>query len=223
MPDRAVTDSRWAVIDVLKREPEATVDQVAAHLGVTVSAARQQLSTLVDLGLVARREDTPTGRGRPRHRYVVTAEGDRLFPRAYGDLANELLGYLGREDPSRVEGLFADRRDHRIEAARARMEGLDFPGRVAELARILDEDGYLANFREEDDGVFRITEHNCAILDVALHHPGACTSEIEFLRAVLPDASVERVTHIVEGAHACSYEIRPRPDGQGSVSLGTSK
>ena len=210
MTDRGVTDSRWAVIDVLKRQPEATVDDVAAALGVTVSAARQQLTTLVDLGLVARRDAAPAGRGRPRHHYVVTAQGDRLFPRAYGDLANELLGYLGREDPDRVDSLFEDRRDHRIEAALARMEGLDFAGRVAELARILDEDGYLADFRQEGDGRFRITEHNCAILDVALHHPGACRSEIEFLRAVLPDATVERVTHIVEGAHNCSYEVRAR-------------
>ena len=210
MPDRAVTDSRWAVIDVLKRHPEATVEQVAEELGVTVSGARQQLATLVDLGLIARREAAPQGRGRPRHHYVVTAQGDRLFPRAYGDLANELLGYLGREDPARVDSLFADRRDHRIEAALIRLEGLPFPERVAELARILDEDGYLADFRQEGEGLFRITEHNCAILDVALHHPGACSSEIEFLRAALPGATVERVTHIVEGAHACSYEIRAR-------------
>lgn len=214
MADRAVTDSRWAVIDVLKRHPEATAEEVAAHLGVTVSGARQQLATLVDLGLVARHEAAPSGRGRPRHQYVVTAQGDRLFPRAYGDLANELLGYLGRDDPARVDSLFADRRDHRIEAAKERLADLDFAARVEELARILDEDGYLADFREEvdDEGrtLYRVTEHNCAILDVALHHPGACTSEIEFLRAALPDATVERVTHIVEGAHACSYEIRPR-------------
>jgi predicted ArsR family transcriptional regulator len=206
-----VTERRQAVLDVVKRHPGATADVVADELGVTVSAARQQLTALAGLGLlVADTGAAPdAGRGRPQHHYTITQDGDRLFPRAYGELANELLGYLGKQDPDQVEHLFGDRRQHRTQRALARLEGLDLPARVAELAHILDEDGYLAAFEAVDDGTFRITEHNCAILDVALHHPGACSSEIEFLRDVLPGATVERVTHIVEGAHACSYEIRP--------------
>ena len=209
MAEASVTERRQVVLDVVKRFPDATAEDVAERLGVTVSGARQQLTTLAEMGLLQSRVTEPAGRGRPRHLYSVTEDGDRLFPRAYGDLANELLTYLHREDPGRVDALFADRRDQRTERAQQRMAGLDLPAAIAELARILDEDGYLANFSAEADGTFRITEHNCAILDVARHHPGACASEIEFLRAVLPGAQVERVTHIIEGAHACSYEIRP--------------
>jgi predicted ArsR family transcriptional regulator len=55
-----------------------------------------------------------------------------------------------------------------------------------------------------------VTEHNCAILWVASEHPHACSSEIEFIRAVLPDASVERTTHMASGAHSCTYEIARR-------------
>jgi predicted ArsR family transcriptional regulator len=214
MPESAtVTERRQAVLDIVKRHPGCTAEAVAEGLGITVSGARQQLTALARIGLLTSTSDAeggaPAGRGRPQLRYAVTPDGDRLFPRAYGDLANELLGYLERDDPGHVAGLFADRRDHRTERAQARLAGLDLDDRVAELARILDEDGYLAAFERVDDGSFRITEHNCAILDVARHHPGACASEIEFLRAVLPDATVERVTHIIDGAHACSYEVRP--------------
>ena len=206
----SVTERRQAVLDVVKRHPGATAELVAGALEVTVSAARQQLTALAGMGLVesSTEPDEDAGRGRPQHRYSVTEDGDRLFPRAYGDLANELLGFLQRDDPLRVESLFADRRDSRTERALERLGGLNGADRVAELSRILDEDGYLANFAVVDGGVFRITEHNCAILDVARHHPGACASEIEFLRAVLADFEVERITHIIEGAHACSYEIR---------------
>jgi len=45
---------------------------------------------------------------------------------------------------------------------------------------------------------------------VAREHPHACSSEIEFIRAVLPEAEVERTTHMVTGAHSCTYEIRRR-------------
>ena len=54
-----------------------------------------------------------------------------------------------------------------------------------------------------------LRERNCAILDVACNQPGACVSELAFLRAVLPDAEIRRLTHIVAGAPVCAYAIRP--------------
>ena len=32
----------------------------------------------------------------------------------------------------------------------------------------------------------------------------------DFIRAVLPEATVERTQHMVEGARRCAYEVRPR-------------
>jgi DeoR family suf operon transcriptional repressor len=53
-----------------------------------------------------------------------------------------------------------------------------------------------------------VVEHNCAIWAVARRYGQACTSELDFIRAVLPDAHIERVQHMVEGARRCAYEIR---------------
>ncbi len=78
---------------------------------------------------------------------------------------------------------------------------------MAELARILDEDGYLASWEALPDGSYRIVEHNCAVLDVAERYGQACTSEIAFLRQALPDARIERVSHMINGAHSCAYQI----------------
>ena len=36
-----------------------------------------------------------------------------------------------------------------------------------------------------------------------------CASEIDFLRDALPDASVERVAHMLGGQHRCAYRIAP--------------
>jgi DeoR family suf operon transcriptional repressor len=87
--------------------------------------------------------------------------------------------------------------------------GDDFQARVAEVARILDEDGYLAGFEAMPDGTYRIVEHNCAVLDVAERYGQACSSEIAFLRQALPDARIERVSHMIAGAHSCAYEVVP--------------
>jgi DeoR family suf operon transcriptional repressor len=199
------------VLYAVRRRGEATAEQVAEQLGMTVSGARQHLSALARDGYVDVTElPTPEPkRGRRALAYTVTDAADAVFPKAYGELTNELLGYVSDRDPELVDDLFARRREHRIEAAQARLarkRGLG--AKVAELTRILDEDGYLASYEKVAPGVYRIAEHNCAIWAVAQRYGQACSSEIEFIRAVLPEAHVERVQHMIAGARRCAYEVR---------------
>src|SRR3954452_4804858 len=143
-----VSPGRRGVLDALKRDGEATADELAERLGITVAGARQHLAALVDEELVASREAPRAAgeRGRPRLVYALTTRAEPLFPKAYDELANELLRHVAAE--------------------------------VAELTRILDEDGYQAEWQDLGDGRFLIVEHNCAILVVAQRHPEACRSEI---------------------------------------------
>jgi DeoR family suf operon transcriptional repressor len=178
---------------------------------MTPSGARQHLAALVDEGLAeATERPRPAGqRGRPQLEYTVTDKADGLFPKAYGELTNELLGYVADADAGLVDTLFERRRDERVRNATERLAKCrSLKAKVTELARILDDDGYLATW-EEIPGGFRIIEHNCAIWAVAQRYGQACTSEIDFIRTVLPGASVERVQHMVAGAPHCAYEVRP--------------
>lgn len=200
--------TRRALLVTLRKRGEARAEELATELGVTVSAVRQHLQGLAAADLVVHR-DTREGPGRPRRSYRLGAAAEALFPKSYGDLTLELLYHLAEEDPGVVARAFERRRDARVRRVQARLEGLDFDARVAEIARVLDEDGYLADFERADDGSFRIREHNCAILAVAQRHGHACATEISFLREILPDADVSRVAHILSGSHACVYEIRP--------------
>ena len=201
--------TRREILESLKKRGELTADELAAKLGLTTSGVRQHLVGLTSDGLVAHRQ-VREGPGRPRHCYHLTAAADALFPRAYSDLTNELLGYASDDDPELVERLFERRRRRRVEGAVERLAGRDFGAKVEELARILDEDGYLADFQAQPNGTFLITEHNCAILGVARRYGQACSSEIGFLREALPEASIERVQHMIAGAHSCAYEVKPK-------------
>ena len=196
------------LVTALKHAGEATADQLATQLGVTVSAVRQQLDGLAADGLVAWRP-LARGRGRPTHVYHLTRAAEPLFPKAYGGLTTELLGYVAEADPHLVDDIFDRRRQRRLDGAQGRLAATsgDFRARVAELATILDEDGYLASWEALPDGSYRIVEHNCAVLDVAERYGQACSSEIAFLRQALPDARVERVSHMINGAHSCAYQI----------------
>lgn len=199
---------RRAVLTRLKSRGEATAAGLAADLGLTVGAVRQQLGPLGESGLIAHRDERQ-GRGRPRRWYCLTPVAESLFPKRYGQLTNQLLGFIGESDPGLVTTAFERRAEQRRDRAARRLSGQRFEEQVRELTRILDEDGYLADCEQDSDGSWLVTERNCAILDVATHHREACRSELEFLRAVLPDATVDRVAHLLGGARHCAYRIAP--------------
>ena len=212
-PARQLPAGRRAVLYAVRRRGEATSEQVAEQLGITVSGARQHLTALARNGLVdASEAPSTTGkRGRRSLVYSATADADAFFPKAYGELTNELLGYVADTDGALLDDLFAKRREHRIANARVRLEPKPTLGaKVAELTRILDEDGYLASCEKAGPGVYRIVEHNCAIWAVAERYGQACTSELDFIRAALDGADVERVQHMIAGARRCAYEVRAR-------------
>jgi len=211
-PALAALPTTWqTVLRYLKTRGDATAEDLATAAAITLSGVRQHLTALERDGLVTHTEPrASTGTGRPRYLYTLTPTGDALFPRAYAELTNELLHYVEDEDPALLTRLFDRRAQRRLEQCRARTEGLPFPERVSVVARILDEDGYLADFTPRDDGAFVITEHNCAVLSVAKRYSLACSSELAFLQAALPDATVARIAHRLNGAHVCAYEVRPR-------------
>ena len=203
---RALPETRRSMLEVLKREGSADTERLAELTRITASGARQHLVALEAEGLVTH-DVVREGPGRPRHVYALTLIGDALFPRAYSALTNELLGYVADEDPALVERIFARRGERRLAAALERTAGLPVAEKVRVLAQVLDEDGYLADFAEVEDGSFLITEHNCAVLSVAQRYGHACSSELEFLQRTIPEAEVVRVAHRLNGAHVCAYRV----------------
>jgi predicted ArsR family transcriptional regulator len=153
------------------------------------------------------------GVGRPRHVFDVTPTAQGLFPASYDRLATDMLAAMAAVGG---EALVAKVFDARRLALHERVAGrlaarlpADAPlaDRVRELAVVQDEQGYLCHATIEPDGAtFRLSEHNCAIYQVALAHPSACRAEEELFREVL-HADVVRESHIAAGDRCCSYRI----------------
>ena len=112
---------------------------------------RQHLTALHGDGLVTHSE-VRAGPGETHHKYRLSEQGDNLFPRRYAQIVTDLLVEAEAEDPAMIERMFARRRDRRVERARKRLEGLSFAQSVAELPKLLDEDGYLAEVVPQGDG-----------------------------------------------------------------------
>src|SRR5262245_28225345 len=87
-------EGRRRVLYAVRRRGEATADDVARQLEMTPSGARQHLSALVSAGLLDARDiaSPEPRRGRKTLLYRISAAGESYFPKAYGELTNELLG-----------------------------------------------------------------------------------------------------------------------------------
>ncbi len=211
-----IQTTRQRLLIALKKQGPLTSQELATILGITPMGVRRHLNSLQHDGLV---ESAPIqrGLGRPSLAYRLSSQAQALFPTSYAQLTNELLSYVELFDGSgQIDALFQQRAQRRIQQAHARLQPLDsMAARVAELAAILDEDGYLAEWQQLDDTTFALREFNCAVHSVASRYRQACGSELAFIQAVLPEADVVRQHHLLGDDAFCGYRITLRPGTNG--------
>src|SRR5215216_5174124 len=101
--DRRFFESTRGQIVTILRGSACTVEELAARLELTDNAVRAHLSTLERDGLV-RQSGLRRGPRKPHFTYVLTEEADKLFPKAYDALLNQLIAVLkSRLEPAEIE------------------------------------------------------------------------------------------------------------------------
>ncbi|MCB0205138.1 MAG: transcriptional regulator [Anaerolineae bacterium] len=198
--------TRRKILLALKKSGGMTAGELSELLGMTAMGIRRHLTTLERDGLVMF-DTQQRGFGRPSYLFELTPQAENLFPKTYHILTNELLGYLDEDELGRI---FEQRSQRRIRVGRARLSGLDTNEKVAELARMLDEEGYLAEAEQSSPNTWTIHLFNCALLDIAHRFRQACSSELELVRTLLPEAEVQRVHYMMNGDASCTYRITLR-------------
>jgi len=195
------------VLVALKRQGEASATELADTLDISPTAVRQHLSTLRASGLVhaERQRGQP---GRPVERYRGTELAESLFETPDGDLSTEILSFVEAADPALVGRIFDRRRQLIVEDAVSRLDKSLPEERIGIVTSLLDEQGYLADFEAVGPDHYRINLRSCAIWTVANHFGQACTSELELIRTLIPEATIERTATKIEGSHTCSYDIK---------------
>ena len=197
--------SHHDIVQYLKQNRGATAQDIAAALGVTAVAVRKHLEVLASEGMVAVRR-LPLPRGRPKFVYELTTQAASLFPKAYDQLAVDLLDeVVAMDGEEKVGRLFRVRNQRLANEYRDRLADKSFVERLEELARLRDEEGYMAVLRHRE-GSFVLSEHHCPIYAIAQRFPSACECEAELFKQVL-DTDVERETRLVDGQACCTYRI----------------
>jgi len=203
-----MTSSRERILHLLKTKGRQTASQLAKRLKVTPMAIRQHLSSLEEMVAY---DDERHGVGRPRRVWRLSEKAQSRFPDSHGELAVGMLDAMRAAFGQKGLGqLVAERTKAQIKDYRSRMpeRGASLRDRVAALAAIRKEEGYMAEWSRTRDGAFLLIENHCPICAAAEACLGLCKGELELFRKVL-GTPIERTEHIPEGARRCVYRIAP--------------
>jgi predicted ArsR family transcriptional regulator len=206
------------ILGFIKRRGPQRIADVATALGITSEAARQQLTRLSLLGLVAS-APAPGGVGRPARMWALTEDGHARFPDRHAELTLQLIDAVRAEfGAGALDRMIAQREAAmRAQYAAALAPARDLGERLDRLAAIRTREGYMAEATPTVDG-WLLIEHHCPICAAATACQGFCRSELDVFGAVLgDDVTVERTDHQLAGARRCAYRITHKetenPDG----------
>ena len=199
-----VDSRRETILAFLKIRGHASLGDVAAHLEISKQGALRHMEALEADGLATVAPAEEHRRGRPENVYKLTPAAHAHFPNAHRELAGDLVEFLSKEQLKR----FFERRAARLEAEYApRLAGLDFDGRVRELAKLATEHGHMAEVVDLPNGGLAIRHCNCPIQDVAARTGLPCVNEQQMYERLL-GSPVTRSTWMREAANDCTYEIK---------------
>ena len=203
-----MSETRMRILQLLKMRASMTISQLTEALHISQMGVRQHLAILEAEGLVAHHQEKQ-GRGRPPHVYQLTDQANSLFPTTYANFAVGLMHEVAKfNGPGFINKVFHERMKSQLETYLLRLEGKTLCDRVKELARIRDEEGYMARF-DENENDYVLIEHNCPIAVIAQEYPRVCEIELALFRQSL-GAKIVREEHLMQGSHRCCYRI-PKP------------
>ncbi len=206
-------ETRERIVELLRRQGELSVAELARQLEIAAPAVRRHLDILVAEGMVAYR---PVKRhlGRPYFAYRLTERAQEAAATGYARLLERLIvdaASLPAGDGRRVmlEALLERLAEHLAEDYRAQVRGATLEERVQSLIDALRQEGFVEAWEKREDGIHLYTS-TCPHRRAAMVAHQLCRSE-RLAIALLLGTEVEQVGRMVEGARCCEYVIRPRP------------
>lgn len=195
-------------VSILKMRGPKSVKDLADIMEITTEGARFHLVKLENKGLVES-ESVSKGRGRPKQIWSLTEKGHDRFPDAHADLTVNLIDLmretLGQTAVDEVIG-----KHEKVTLSRYTEELKDIDSlkdRVAKLTEIRSQEGYMAEYKEDENG-FLLVENHCPICTAAKTCQGFCRAEMSIFQKVLgSEVDIERTEHIIKGARRCAYRI----------------
>jgi predicted ArsR family transcriptional regulator len=200
--------TRQRILEILKEQKQATVEQLSEELELTPVTIRHHLEILRGEGLV----DAPQvlrrpGPGRPQHAYGLTEAAADYFPKNYHNLADlmfdEMRHRFSQDELKQIMNAVADRLAAQAPSIRGRQRPREILNAVV---KYLNDQGYVARWEKTPKGDFVLHTCNCPYERVAHAHNEICQMDANFV-AQLVGVSPQRASHMASGDDSCSYVL----------------
>lgn len=199
--NRLMESSAGQVMRLLRRGP-MTVDELAVALDVSGNAVRPQLAILERDGLV-QLSDLRRGTSKPARTYMLTAEAELLFSRAYVPVLTQLLHVLDQRLEPREFNRIMREVGRQLMGDRTRPTG-GLRQRAEAASALLNDLGGLTEVEQGRSG-FRIRGYGCPLAAATQRHPEACNA----VESLLTEFAGVPVSKCCEGEDRlrCCFEI----------------
>lgn len=196
------------ILNLLKKEVKLTVNELAEFLDITHMAVRKHLITLEKDGLIIIKE-VKQPMGRPIQIYSLSEKAEAHFPKNYEGISLEFL-YDIRElyGNQSIQHIFDKREERLTKEYDPRMHNKTGSEKVAEMVKIQNEKGYMADFSQIDETTYELIEYNCPILSIAKEFKTACRCETNMMKNVLGTDEISRTCCRAEGDSFCTFVVK---------------
>lgn len=203
LDERFFDSTRGRLVSLL-RGTTSTVDELAGRLELTDNAVRAHLSTLERDGLV-RQSGVRRGSRKPHYAYALTPEAERLFPKAYDTLLNQLITVLkGHLTPEVLEGVLREVGRSMAAGQESGESGGDLETQAQKAVKTLESLGGVARIEREDSKLF-IRSGSCPLTAAVTTHPEVCRLAEALVTEIVGVPVRERCDRST--SPQCSFEI----------------
>ncbi len=201
--------TRQEILSILRKEKQATVEDLAERMGLTPMTIRHHLNVLQAQNLVAASQVQHLHKvGRPRLVYTLTDAADELFPQSYRELArylvSEVKDTLGVEE---TRSIFQRIAEQIAQKAPLPVEGQSFAARVEQICDFMNSMGFLFRWEKTDEG-YVIHNTNCPYRQVAAQHEELCLMD-SFLLERLLGVKPRHLSSLRDGKPSCVALLAP--------------
>lgn len=196
------------ILMILKMKGETSVADLATEMGITKEGMRLHLLKLAEEDLV-KTVSKSEGVGRPVAYYSLSEKGLSKFPDTHAQITVELLKSVKSLLGENALDLLINEREAKVyeRYQKALGNANTIEDRLKKLSKIRSDEGYMAEWKKEDDAYFLIENH-CPICAAATECQGFCRTELKNFKQLIGNGfDIERVQHIVSGGQRCAYRI----------------
>ncbi len=208
MTELYISPAAMRIVRHLVGRPPQSIAELIEATGVTRTAVMEKLGELSAQGLVKRTTERLPGRGRPRHRYVLTHEALRvlfqgnqhlLVPallRAIEEIGGETLR---RKIIKQVGKILAEHYSGQMTASEPK-------ARLAELCNLLEKEGGVAELVPDANGGMVLRKRSCAFISMFEESRCVCAIDREIINQVI-GAPVRQITSRHDGNFCCEFSL----------------